>query len=255
MEAFTLSRIEMSQLLLSLKGAVERKPLHILQDAWSKFHPEEAERGASLPAFLSTEIPPILQKLIKGGSVKGLSLGEIATLGHLIEYSTLSSTSMQNWVKRDFKEYLGSPREGKKYSFNQAALLFMIDDLKASLDFESIRHLFRMLFLAPERDDDDLVEPAQLYLAYAELFEEIKNSPVTPVLGIADRSAQQAYSTKADKVLKVSLGNMMLRLNHLTKSQRHAVRNMLMIAAISVQTCYFQALARQYCNAALFLDF
>ncbi|WP_020431064.1 DUF1836 domain-containing protein, partial [Paenibacillus riograndensis] len=141
MEAFTLSRIEMSELLLSLNSTIERKPLHILQDAWSKFHYEEVEKGASLPAFLSTEIPPILQKLIKGSPVKGLSLGEIATLGHLIEYSTLSATSMQNWVKRDFKEYLGSPREGKKYSVNQAALLFMIDDLKAALDFGSIRQL------------------------------------------------------------------------------------------------------------------
>lgn len=255
MEAFTLSRIEMSELLLSLNSTIERKPLHILQDAWSKFHYEEVEKGASLPAFLSTEIPPILQKLIKGSPVKGLSLGEIATLGHLIEYSTLSATSMQNWVKRDFKEYLGSPREGKKYSVNQAALLFMIDDLKAALDFGSIRQLFRLLFLAPERDDDDLVEPAQLYHAYAELFEEIKSSPVMPVQGLADLSAQQMYSSRADKVLKVSLENMMQHLNHLTRSQRHAVRNMLMIAAISVQTCYFQALARQYCNAALFLDF
>ncbi|MNN83086.1 hypothetical protein D3C81_2000950 [compost metagenome] len=76
-----------------------------------------------------------------------------------------------------------------------------------------------------------------------------------PAQGLADHSAQQVYSTKADKVLKVSLENMMQHLNHLTRSQRHAVRNMLMIAAISVQTCYFQALARQYCNAALFLDF
>lgn len=255
MEAITLSRIEMSELLLSLNGVSERKPLHILQKAWTKFHREEVQKGITLPAFLSTEIPPLLQKIINGGSVKGLSLGEIATLGHLIEYSTLSATAMQNWVKRDFKEYLGSPREGKKYSVNQAALLFMIDDLKAALDFESIRQLFRLLFLAPERDDDDLVEPAQLYYGYAELFEEIKSSPVLQVQGIADRSTQQEYSTKADRVLKASLESMMQRLSHLSRSQRDTVRNMLMIAAISVQTSYFQALARQYCNAALFLDF
>ncbi|MNI43701.1 hypothetical protein D3C73_980410 [compost metagenome] len=49
--------------------------------------------------------------------------------------------------------------------------------------------------------------------------------------------------------------NMMDRLTHLTRPQRDTVQNMLMIAAISVQTCYFQALARQYFNAALFLDF
>ncbi|WP_410511379.1 DUF1836 domain-containing protein [Paenibacillus sp. BR2-3] len=238
MESFRLTRIEMSCLLLSLAGNSDRKPLHILQDSWTKFHQEEIQKGTSLPAFLSTDIPPILQKIIKGRSVKGLSIGEIASLGRLIEYSTFSVTAIQNWVKRDFKEYLGSPREGKKYSVNQAVLLFMIDDLKAALDFESIRQLFRLLFLKPERDDDDLIEPAQLYNAYAGLFEEIKKDP------------------KLDPCLsKESTEGIMKRLTHLTRTQREAVRNTILIAAISVQTCYFQSLARQYFNAALFLDF
>lgn len=79
MEAFTLSRIEMSGLLLSLSPHSEQRPLHILQEAWTKFHRDEVREGTSLPAFLSTDIPPILQKLIKGGAVKGLSLGEIAS--------------------------------------------------------------------------------------------------------------------------------------------------------------------------------
>jgi hypothetical protein len=255
MEAFTLSRKEMSGLLLSLTGNGERKPLHILQEAWSTFHQDEVQKGMSLPAFLSTDIPPILQKIIKGTRVKGLSLSDIAALGHLIEYSTLSITAMQNWVKRDFKEYLGSPREGKKYSVNQAALLFIIDDLKAALDFESIRQLFRILFLKPERDDDDLVEPADLYYGYAELFEDIKRSPALQAQGIAERNAHKEYSWKTDSTLKGSMEKMMNRLSHLTRSQKDAVQNMLMIAAISVHTCYFQALARQYFNAALFLDF
>lgn len=255
MEAFTLSRKEMSGLLLSLNGNGERKPLQILQEAWTKFHHEEVQKGLSLPAFLSTDIPPILQKIIKGTRVRGLSLSDIAALGHLIEYSTLSATAMQNWVKRDFKEYLGSPQEGRKYSVNQAALLFIIDDLKAALDFESIRQLFRILFLTPEREDDDLVEPADLYFGYAALFEEIKRSPALQAQGIAERSAHKEYSWKTDSTLRGSMEKMLNRLTHLTRSQKDAVQNMLMIAAISVQTCYFQALARQYFNAALFLDF
>ncbi|MRN54428.1 DUF1836 domain-containing protein [Paenibacillus monticola] len=255
MEAFTLSRIEMSCLMHSLAGVSDQKPLHILKEAWTKFHHEEIQKGMSLPAFLSTDVPPILQKIIKGGCAKGLSLGDIATLGHLIEYSTLSVTAMQNWVKRDFKEYLGSPMEGKKYSVNQAALLFMIDDLKAALDFESIRQLFRMLFLKPDRDDDDLIEPAQLYYAYASLFEEIKRDPSQQVQGLDERSLHQKYSVKEDSLLRASSRKIMMRLTHLTRTQREAVHNMLLIAAISVQTCYFQALARQYFNAALFLDF
>lgn len=257
MEAFTLSRIEMSGLLLSLSQNSERKPLHILQEAWTKFHRDEVREGTSLPAFLSTDIPPILHKLIKGGAVKGLSLGEIASLGSLIEYSTLSVTAMQNWVKRDFKEHLGSPRQGKKYSFNQAALLFIIDDLKAALDFESIRQLFRVLFLAPERDDDDLVEPAQLYHGYAELFEEIKTRTPMPVQAeaMAGSGNPKEFLWKADSGIRAAMERMMKRLSHLTRPQRDAVQNMLLIAAISVQTCYFQAMARQYFNAVLFLDF
>lgn len=75
MEAFTLSRKEMSGLLLSLTGSSEQKPLHILQEVWTKFHHEEVRQGMSLPAFLSTEIPPILQKIIKEGTSRVLTLG------------------------------------------------------------------------------------------------------------------------------------------------------------------------------------
>jgi len=253
MESFTLTRIEMSRLLLSLTGVPGPQPLHILQEAWTKYHDEEIRNGLSLPAFLSTEIPPVLHKIIKGRSAKGLSLGEIAALGHLIEYSTLSVTAMQNWVKRDFKEYLGSPREGKKYSVNQAALLFIIDDLKAALDFESIRQLFRLLFQKPE-DDDDFIEPVQLYYAYADLFEESKHDPALQGLTLPERIQPSKGLTK-EGTLAGTAERMLKRLTHLSRPQREAVRSMMFIAAISVQTCYFQALARQYFNAAVFLDF
>lgn len=253
MESFTLTRIEMSCLLLSLTGASAEKPLTILQKAWSKFHSKEVREGTSLPAFLSTEVPPVLRKIIKGGHVKGLSLGEIASLGHLIEYSTLSVTTIQNWVKRDFKEYLGSPREGKKYSFNQAAMLFMIDDLKSALDFSSIRQLFQLLFLAPERDDDDLIEPAHMYASYAGLFEEIKSNPVLhPQNMNRERLPMGVWK---DNTLTRAMEGLLKRLSHLTSAQRETVQNALLVAAISVQTCYFQSLARQYFNAVLFLDF
>jgi hypothetical protein len=254
MVSFTLTRKEMSDLMISLTGFSNQKPLQILQDSWTKYHKEEIRKGMSLPAFMSTDFPPILHKIIKGRSVKGLSLGEIASLGCLIEYSTLSATSMQNWVKRDFKEYLGSPREGKKYSFNQAALLFIIEDLKAVLDFESIRQLFRILFLRPERDDDDLIEPAQLYRAYADLYEEIKEDPLMINGGMENLNLQKDRMEK-NQVFEAYVEGMMGRLTHLTSKQHEAVRSTLLIAVISVQTCYYQTLARQYFNAALFLDF
>ena len=254
MESFTLSRLEMSTLLLSMAGILDYKPLTVLQEAWTKFHHEEMKKGTSLPAFLATDIPVIIQKIIKGRAPKGLSLGEIAALGHLIEYSTLSASAMQNWVKRDFKEYLGSPREGKKYSINQAALLFIIDDLKTTLDFESIRQLFRLLFLKPDRDDDDLLEPAQLYHAYAGLFESIKGNPLLYNHGMQVRNECGERSWK-DSVIEGCTEGMINRLAQLTNPQNQAVWNTIYIAAISVQTYYYQSLARQSFNAALFLDF
>lgn len=241
MESFTLTRVEMSNLLLSLTGMSDRKPLNILQEAWTKFHRKEVKEGTSLPAFLSTDVPSILQKIIKGDSMKGFSLGEIASLGHLIEYSTITVTTMQNWVKRDFREYLGAPREGKKYSVNQAALLFIIDDLKSALSFERIRQLFQLMFLKPDQDDDDLMEPSKLYHVYAGLFEEVK--------------LYNEYSWNDENLLRGSIDKVISRLTDLTRSQRESVRNILLIATISVQTSYFQSLARQYLNAALFLDF
>lgn len=255
MESFTLTRVEMSSLLLSLTGLSDQKPLNILQEAWTKFHREEVQQGTSLPAFLSTAVPAVLQKIIKGDNVKGFSLGEIASLGHLVEYSTLSVTTMQNWVKRDFKEYLGSPRQGKKYSVNQAALLFIIDDLKSALNFESIRQLFQLMFQQPNRDDDDLIEPAKLYYAYAGLFEEIKRNPTLQLQAKENQILNKEFPWKEYSFLKSSTDRVINRLTHLTNSQKESVRSMLLIATISVQTCYFQSLARQYFNASLFLDF
>ncbi|AIQ64186.1 hypothetical protein D3C81_281810 [compost metagenome] len=254
MESLTLTRVEMSALLLALRGMSAETPLHIFQEAWSRHHRRHAEEGNPLQDLRSTELPPIVLKMMKKGDAKGLSLQEIAALGALIEYSTISITAMQNWVKRDFKEYLGAPREGKKYSINQAAMLFMVEDLKSSLDFRSISRLFRKLFLKPERDDDDLLEPVRLYSAYAQLFEEHRQLTASPagepapeVEAASDRLTGDAMSAAAEKAVT--------QLVHLNRRQRETVRNTLIIAAISVQACCFQALARQYFHASLFLDF
>ncbi|MFP4975899.1 DUF1836 domain-containing protein [Paenibacillus sp. CN-4] len=252
METFTLTRKELSALLLSIGGAGGRAPQEILQEAWTKHHRKEVQKGTALPALLSTDIPPVLLKIIRGGAKRGLSLREIAALGQLIEYSSLSPSAMQNWVKRDFKEYLGSPRMGKKYSVNQAALLLIVEDLKAALDFESIRRLFRQLFLAPDTDEDDLIEPAELYYSYAELFENLRGEKLLQELaeglpGSMPLAGGSPAVPRSERLVR--------RLERLTRKQRDAVANMLLIAAVCVQTACLQAAARQYANAALFLDF
>jgi hypothetical protein len=254
MESFTLTRKEMACLLLALDGKLEQKPLQVLQTAWSKAHRNDLEKGAGLPAFLSTVLPPVIEKLIKGNELKGFSLHEIAALGQLIEYSNLSITSMQNWVKRDFKPYFNCPKAGKKYSLNQAALLFIIDDLKSNLDFESIRKLFEMVFKNPEDDSDNLVGPIELYKSYTSMFEELdaNNDQLLDISGHLKENLHQDLLT--ENVIRSSANQFASRLPNLSNKQREVVRNILLVAVISIQTSYFHSLSRRYCNATLFLN-
>ncbi|MCA0753792.1 DUF1836 domain-containing protein [Paenibacillus sp. N4] len=253
MESFTLTRKEMACLLLSLDGSSGRKPLQVLQQAWNKSHRTDLEQGSGLPAFLSTLLPPIVEKLIKRNELKGLSLHEIAALGQLIEYSSLSVTSMQNWVKRDFKTYFDSPKAGKKYSLNQAAMLFIIDDLKSNLDFESIRKLFDILFRNPEDGESDPVSALQLYASYTTMFEELdaNNDQLLDISGHLKEQPHQDLLT--EQVIRDSAERFAGRLPDLTGKRREAFRNFLLVAVISIQTSYFHSLARRYCNATLFL--
>ncbi|SFF16122.1 protein of unknown function [Paenibacillus catalpae] len=254
MEAFTLTRKEMADLLLALHGHSCCEPLQVLQQAWKKSHRDAYESGSSLPAFLSTELPPVLVKLIKGRVVKGFSLQEISALGGLIQFSQMSITSMQNWVKRDFKAFFDSPKIGKKYSLNQTALLFIIDDLKSSLDFGSIRKLFDRLFNTPEDETDDLIGPLELYASYTAMYEELAASGyrlldmARPHSDARDREAimEQMLHSASEPFLQI--------LPKLSEEQTEALRHILFIAVISIRTSYFHSLAKRYCHATLFLN-
>ncbi|MCM3627645.1 DUF1836 domain-containing protein [Paenibacillus glycanilyticus] len=254
MEAFTLTRKEMADLLLALHGQKCCEPLQVLQQAWKQSHRDAYESGSSLPAFLSTELPSVLVKLIKGREVKGFSLQEISALGGLIDFSQMSITSMQNWVKRDFKPYFDCPKIGKKYSLNQTALLFIIDDLKSSLDFGSIRKLFDRLFNKPEDETDDLIGPLELYAAYTAMYEELAASGyrlldmARPYQDARDREAimEQMLHSASEPFLQI--------LPRLSEEQTEALRHILFIAVISIRTSYFHSLAKRYCHATLFLN-
>ncbi|SDD99352.1 protein of unknown function [Paenibacillus sp. UNCCL117] len=254
METFTLTRKEMSSLLISLQGRSPKKPIAILQEAWSKHHQHELRQGASLTAFLSTRLPGVFEKLLKTDRIDGLSLQEIVALGNQIEYTNYSITSVQNWVKRDFKEFLGAPQAGKKYSLQQAALLFIIEDLKGNLDFESIRSLFHIIFRKPEVEHDDLIRPLDLYVAYTHLFEELdqNNDQMLDVQG--HEEGKRNHDVLMENMLRIRSDQYVGQLAELTPEQREAVRNVVFIAMVSIQTAYFHSLARQYLNATLFLQ-
>lgn len=254
MQTFFLTRNQMAALLLSLQGKSGKTPLGILQEAWAKSHQSDIEHGKTFGAFISTSLPPIFEKMIKmGGTDGGLSLNEIVSLGNQIEYTNFSITSVQNWVKRDIKSLLGSPRYGKKYSIEQAAILFIVEDLKSTLDFDSIRKLLHIVFNDPQDLQDDWIRPVQLYSTYSSLYEEIdkNNDQVLDVHGHGAGSRNDDHIM--EKIIKSKADESVRSLTGLDQEQKEAVSRIIVIALVSAQTCYFQALAKRFLNAALFL--
>ena len=175
-------------------------------------------------------------------------------MGNQIEYSNLSITSVQNWVKRDVKELLGAPKLGKKYSVEQTAVLFIVDDLKSTLDFDSIRKLLSMVFRHPDDESDDLITPLKLYAAYSSIFEEldINNDQVLDLSGHA--GGTRNHDHMMENLIKQKVYRFVGTLPGLNADQREAVSNAIVIATISVQAAYFQALAKRFYTAALFLQ-
>lgn len=253
MENFLLTRKEAAELLLTIQGKLDNTPLAILQKAWLRTHSQDLAQALSHSAIHKTRIPPIFEKLMKK-KMHGFSLAEVVMLGNQIEYTNYSINSVQNWVKRDFKNFLGSPREGKKYSIEQVAMLLMIEDLRTNLDFESIRKLFQIIFREPIDDSDDLITPTDLFFAYSSLFEELdqNNDQLLDVSG-HDQSLRN-QDALMEQLIRIRAESFASKLNGLSTEQREAVRNMLVIALISVQTSYFNSLARRYLHATLFLN-
>ncbi|MBD0380160.1 DUF1836 domain-containing protein [Paenibacillus sedimenti] len=255
METFYLTRKQMGALLLSLRGITDKTPLATLQEAWVKSHKTDIEHGKSLGAFISTSLPPVFEKIIKMKQTnQGFSLTDIVSLGSQIEYTHFSITSVQNWVKRDFKDLIGPPRIGKKYSIDQTAILFIIDDLKATLDFESIRKLLTLVFNDPQDVADDWISPLKLYKAYSSIFEELdqNNDQVLDLSG--HDSGIRNHDHMLENLIKQRVDEYAGTLEGLNDEQKEAVSNTIFIAMVSVQTSYFQSLAKRFLNATLFLQ-
>lgn len=255
MKTFYLTRKEMAFLLLSLQGKSSKTPLMILQDAWVESHKNELQDGKSLAAFIDTSLPSIFEKIIRMKPENvSISLHDIVSLGTQIEYTHIAITSVQNWVKRDFKELIGPPAFGRKYSIEQATILFIIEDLKSSLDFESIRKLLTLIFHDHTSPSKDLINPVDLYMGYSKIFEELdkNNDQVLDISGSEARSKKHDYLMEA--LIKQKADEFCNSLPNLNNDQQEAVSNTIVIAMLSVQTAYFQALAKRFLNATLFLQ-
>ncbi|PLR69363.1 DUF1836 domain-containing protein [Bacillus sp. UMB0893] len=161
MKSLQLRRSDMGRLLLSLKGESDQNPLELLEEIGVPHQ----DSKSTIPDFLRNHKP----------FPRGLSTNEIVALAKLCELTSLKSTSIQNWIKRDIKELIGAPELGKKYSIEQAAILLIVRDLKSVFDFDTIRHLLMTLFNTITDRSDDLISPLSYYTAYGKILEKIES--------------------------------------------------------------------------------
>ncbi|CAM3511777.1 DUF1836 domain-containing protein [Marinicrinis lubricantis] len=253
MRPFYLTRTEMALLLQSLKEQ-HSSPITIFQQAWAKHH-RHTEEIDTEDFMLRTVFPPIFDKLMKEGSVsKGLSLNDIVQLGSQIEYTDMPLSTVQNWVKRDVKEIIGAPRMGKKYGVNQAALLFIVDDLKHTLDFVSIRTMLGFLFNHPDTDDDDILHPLDFYALYAGIFEELdQNNDQLLDIGPNHAKALHKQDHLTEELILRRVKKSVEQLSHMDSQQQRKLQYALSIAIISVQTAYFRHMANSFYHATIFI--
>ncbi|MBB3111224.1 hypothetical protein FHS18_003292 [Paenibacillus phyllosphaerae] len=248
METLTFRRKDMADLLLSLNGQLGKSPLAILQDIWRIQHERDLEQGKSMTAFLGTTLPSLFEKMIKSAIKPAFSLSDIVALGAQVEFTHFSVTSIQNWVKRDFKELIGQPEDGKKYSLQQVALFFIIEDLRSALDYDSIRKMLTIVFGSTIGELKQGVTPLDFYSAYAELYEVLderyKNYSGT----------RQDFITKWDQMLDEAAHEFAIRRCPATgREGQEVLKNAIHVSIIAVHTASFNSLARRYVNGMVFL--
>ncbi|UVI32759.1 DUF1836 domain-containing protein [Paenibacillus spongiae] len=248
MELLTLTRRDMAALLFALNGQSDRPPLAIIQDIWRANHQQAFDQGNSMSAFVATSLPPIIERMIKAQVKPALSLSDIVSLGTQIEYTQFSVTSIQNWVKRDFKDFIGQPAEGKKYSLQQVALFFIIEDLRSTLDYDSIRKLLELMFGQTWSDQRLSISPMAFYAAYSELY-EILDERYRNFTG-----ERMDFINKWDQMINELSNECAKDRGNLSSSQQDALKNAIHVAVIAVHTASFHSLARRYVNGMVFLN-
>lgn len=230
----------MADFLLALRGEGDKRPLTVIQNAWETAYPDEVDKRSFL-SFIQKEMPPIFEKIIKidGRRDIGFSINEIVSLGNQIEFTNLSSTTLQNWVKRDVKGFIGSPRFGKKYTVEQAATLFIVEDLKASLDFVSIRNVLELIFNNPDDQSDDIVNPIHFYDAYASIFGKIHHQTASP------QNVEVPLNMQVEQQIHKEALAQLETFTDLNDQQKNMVLNVLVMASLTVLSAYYQTVTKK----------
>ncbi|WP_223703013.1 DUF1836 domain-containing protein [Sutcliffiella deserti] len=184
------------------------------------------------PHNLGEHFPESFQKLLdkNTGAEIGLTMTNIVWLGNQLESADYTEPALKNWVKREVKEYIGAPQVGRKYSIQQAALLFIVKDLKVLLDFEAIRKVIGSIFNNPVDRTDDIISPVVFYKAYACLYENL----------IAQREIL------SEEHIKEEVKAYITRDPFLGENEKGKVIRALVVAVFAVRTTYLKTLAYQY---------
>jgi hypothetical protein len=249
METLSFTRKDMTHLLLALKEDSQISPRTIIQDIWRENHKQDMLQGSSMSAFISTSLPPIIEKMIRSDVNPAFSLHDIVSIGTLIEYTHFSITSVQNWVKRDFKNFIGHAEEGKKYSLQQVALFFIIEDLRSTLDYDSIRKFFQIVFCLSKNKDQDLhvITPLDFYTSYAQLFEELDGR-------FRNHTSERTdFGYNWDQMIHEVAKDYVTSKEELSNEQKETLQTAIHVALTSVHTACFQSLSRRYVNGMVFL--
>ena len=219
-----LTRKEMTALLYSLKGESKQPPLLIIEKAINFTSPSDI----NIPAFLI--------KASKRRNLQefGLSTNEIVSLANLCELTSLKSTSIQNWIKRDVKELIGPPELGKKYSIDQAAMLLIVKDLKYVFDFEKIRKVLTEAFNTLSDRSDDLISPIMFYEMYGTILEKLEKLP------FRGQTLEQQIVEEVNAIPK--------KFSELTESQWKTIERILVTTVLAVIASHLQTRAQVYLN-------
>jgi hypothetical protein len=187
----SITRAKMAELLLSLEGDGNTQPIEIIA-SWIRSD-ENLPRGNEydqnnffakllnanpLNNVVSSAASLIMKKFQNTVDESleekmGFSLNEIVILGNMIEYSSYTTTTLQNWIKRDIKEIIGAPLVGKRYSVRQAALLFIVDDLRKLMDYNFIKGIFSSIFKCSKMGKYEFIDPLHFYSLYSNVYEQV----------------------------------------------------------------------------------
>ncbi|MFS0654384.1 DUF1836 domain-containing protein [Bacillus sp. 179-C3.3 HS] len=227
MVTFKLTRMDMTRLLYSLKGEGDLTPLQLLN---------LSVKNDTHHQYDELKIPSFFEKLErrKQKAEHGLSTNEIVELGNLCELTSLKSTAIQNWIKRDIKDMIGHPELGKKYSIDQVVILLIVRDLKSVFDFDAIRTILTALFNSITDRTDDIISPIRFYEAYARILDFIYHDTHFP---LKEMNLREMTEEQTDKLHE--------QFTELTRKQWDLIKGIISSTVFSVFTSHLQSTAQE----------